>query len=75
MLNIRDKKQFRVIERIETGERYSMMFARDSRWVEPVDRTITTLKEEGWLAGLHERWFGTEPAPGSSTVAAVPRPR
>lgn len=72
---VRDKKQFRVIERIETGERYSMMFARDSRWVEPVDRTITTLKEEGWLAGLHERWFGTEPAPGSSTVAAVPRPR
>lgn len=70
----KDKPQFRVVECIETGERYSMMFARRSRWLEPVDAQISVLKREGFLAGLHRRWFGSEPAPRSSTVQVVPRP-
>jgi polar amino acid transport system substrate-binding protein len=71
---VKDKPQFRVIERIETGERYSMMFARDSRWLEPIDAAITELKRAGRLAALHERWFGTTPDPASSTVRVTERP-
>ena len=70
----KDKPQFKVIERIETGERYSMMFARNSRWVDPVNDVISTLKEEGFVADLHERWFGAAPAAESSTVRVADRP-
>ena len=71
---VKDKPQFRVIERIETGERYSMMFSRNSRWVEPVNEAISTLKEEGFVAELHERWFGAVPDAASSTVRVTDRP-
>ncbi len=71
---VKDKPQFKVIERIETGERYSMMFARNSRWVEPVNEAISALKEEGFVAALHERWFGTVPDADSSTVRVTDRP-
>jgi polar amino acid transport system substrate-binding protein len=70
----KDKKQFRVIERIETGERYSMMFSKNSPWAQPVDDVISTLKEEGYIAALHEKWFGSVPAESSSTVQVVGRP-
>ncbi|MEE4279144.1 MAG: transporter substrate-binding domain-containing protein [Halieaceae bacterium] len=72
---VKDKPQFRVIERIETGERYSMMFARGSRWLEPIDAAISELKEEGFIAALHERWFGNAPAANSSTVRVLDRPQ
>ena len=71
---VRDKRQFRVIERIETGERYSMMFARNSPLLEPVDDIISTLKREGFLADLHERWFSETADPNSSTVLVMDRP-
>jgi polar amino acid transport system substrate-binding protein len=70
----KDKPQYRVVERIETGERYSMMFARDSAWVEPVNSMISTLKSEGFVAALHEKWFGAVPDEASSTVQVLDRP-
>lgn len=71
---VKGKKQFRVIERIETGERYSMMFAKDSPWVDRVNDAITELKKEGYIAELHEQWFGTVPADGTSSVDVLERP-
>ena len=72
---IKDKRHFRIVERIETGERYSMMFARNSRWVEAFDAVISELKEEGYIADLHLRWFGSVAAADSSTVELRDRPR
>jgi polar amino acid transport system substrate-binding protein len=71
---VRDKAYFKVIERIETGEKYSMMFARNSPIVDEINQVISGLKEEGFIAGLHEKWFGTTPADSSSTVIVVDRP-
>ena len=71
---IKDKAAFRIVERIETGESYSMMFARDSRLADEVDAVISDLKREGYVAGLHEKWFGSVPAPQSATVLVKPRP-
>ena len=65
---IKDKSHFKIIERIETGERYSMMFARTSPLVPEVDGVISELKREGFVAALHEKWFGTVPSGTSSTV-------
>ena len=71
---VRDKRQFDVVERMETGERYSMMFAKNSTLAVEADRAISELKAEGFLKQLHEKWFGAEPAPDSSTVLVVDRP-
>jgi len=71
---IKDKAAFRIVERIETGESYSMMFARDSALADEVDAVISDLKREGYVAGLHEKWFGSVPAPQSATVLVKPRP-
>lgn len=65
---IKGKKHFKVIERIETGEKYSMMFSRNNPLVKEIDTIISDLKREGYLAELHLKWFGTEPAESSSTV-------
>ena len=70
----RDKSHVRVIERIETGERYSMMLAKSSPWLERFDEVISTLKEEGYIARLHEQWFGAAPPAQSSTTTIVARP-
>lgn len=72
---IKGKKFFKVIERIETGERYSMMFARNSPLADEVDAVISQLKQEGYIARLHEQWFGTVPAESSSTVVVTEMPR
>lgn len=71
---IKNKSYFRVIERIETGERYSMMLAKGNPLIDEVDRVITALKHEGYVAELHEQWFGTVPAESSSTVVVTERP-
>lgn len=71
---IKDKPYFKVIERIETGERYSMMLAKSNPLTDEVNDVIGQLKQEGFVAKLHETWFGTLPAEDSSTVAVIEKP-
>ena len=71
---IKDKPYFKIVERIATGERYSMMLARDSELTGEVNRVISVLKEEGFVAGLHKKWFGSVPADDSSTVMITELP-
>ena len=71
---IKDKPYFKVVERIETGERYSMMFAKNSVLAAEANDVLSVLKQEGFVAALHETWFGSTPSEGSSTVAVVEMP-
>ena len=71
---IKDKKVFKIIERIETGESYSMMFAPGSELAVQVNEVISELKREGFVAELHERWFGSVPSESSSTVQVTELP-
>lgn len=71
---VRDKPQYAVVERIPTGERYSVMFAKDAPLAAEVNDVITAMKEDGTLAALHEKWFGKAPDAGTSTVEVLPMP-
>ena len=64
----RDKPDLKVVERLVTGERYSMMFAKDSELTGKVNDVLSTLKGEGFIAQLHETWFGAAPEATTSTV-------
>ncbi len=69
-----DKPNLTVAARIPTGEKYSIMFNLNSPLVEQFDEQITALKEEGVLADLHEKWFGSVPEDTTSTVTVMDIP-
>jgi polar amino acid transport system substrate-binding protein len=71
---IKDKPQFAVAERIRTGEQYSMMFAKDSPLAAEATKAISAMKAEGFVQGLHEKWFGTKPDASTSTATDAPQP-
>ena len=70
----KDKPDLEVVQRIETGEKYSMMFAKDAELATRVNDVLTTLKEEGFVASLHEKWFGAAPEETTSTVQVMDVP-
>ena len=72
---VKDKPIYKVVERIPTGEKYSVMFAKDSPLAAKVNDQITQLKADGFIAGLHEKWFGAKAEPGTSTVAKAEMPK
>ena len=51
------------------------MFAKDSPLADKVDAEITKLKAEGFIAGLHEKWFGAKADAGTTTVKVADRPK
>lgn len=70
----KDKPDLKVVQRIETGEKYSMMFAKDAPLAKEVDAVLTELKKEGFIAKLHEKWFGATPEDTTSTVKVLEMP-
>jgi polar amino acid transport system substrate-binding protein len=39
---------------------------------EEIENAIECMKTDGTISGLHEKWFGTKPAPGSAAVTVFP---
>jgi polar amino acid transport system substrate-binding protein len=72
---LRDKPAYRVIERIPAGGQYSIMFAKNSPLAAKADATITQLKNEGYIAALHKKWFGVAAGANSSTVKPAMMPK
>ncbi|WP_335586582.1 ABC transporter substrate-binding protein [Falsihalocynthiibacter arcticus] len=72
---VKDKPNLSVVQRIETGEKYSMMFAKDAPLAVEVNDILTGLKEEGVISELHEKWFGAVPEATTSTVMVLDMPK
>lgn len=70
----KDKPNLEVVKRIESGEQYSMMFAKGSELAVEANDALTELKEDGTVAELHEKWFGSAPEAGTSTADVLPMP-
>lgn len=71
---VKDKPNLQVVERIETGEKYSFMFDKDAALAGQVNGILTELKEDGTVAALHEKWFGKLPEAGTSTATVLDMP-
>ena len=50
------------------------MFAKDADLLPKVNDVITTLKQEGFIADLHEKWFGAKPEETTSSVMVTDIP-
>jgi polar amino acid transport system substrate-binding protein len=72
---VKDKPQFKVVERILTGEQYSVMFNKDAPLAAEVNEVLTALKTEGFIATLHEKWFGAKAEDSTSTVKVLDVPK
>jgi polar amino acid transport system substrate-binding protein len=70
----KDKPELKVVERIETGGSYSMMFRKDDELAMSVNEIITNLKREGIVNELHNKWFGVlaEETTSTAKVTAMP---
>jgi polar amino acid transport system substrate-binding protein len=68
---IKDKSQYKVVERIATGEKYSFIHPKGWASATQVNDIITAMKNEGVIADLHKKWFGVDADPDSSTVKVV----
>lgn len=71
---VKDKPELKVVERIPTGEKYSIMFNKGDPLAAEVNTVITTLKGEGFIAQLHEKWFGAKAEDTTSTVMVLDMP-
>lgn len=72
---VKDKPQFTVVARILSGEQYSLMFAKDAPLAAEVSDVMTTMKEDGFVAATHKKWFGADPEPGTSTATVMDMPK
>jgi polar amino acid transport system substrate-binding protein len=72
---VKDKPTYKVVERIPTGEQYSIMMAKGSPLLSKVNDVITKLKDEGFIAQLHEKWFGAKPEASTTTVMKADIPK
>jgi polar amino acid transport system substrate-binding protein len=64
-----------VKDRIKTGEQYGLMMGKDDPNLVKLSDAIGAMKADGTLAAIHKKWFGVDPAAGSSTVTAAPIPK
>jgi len=72
---VKDKAEFAVVERILTGEQYSMMFAKDDALAAEVSEVLSAMKTEGFVAATHNKWFGADPEATTSTVMVMDMPK
>ena len=72
---VKDKPVYKVVERIKTGEQYSMMFAKNSPLLSKVNDEISKMKDEGFIAKLHEKWFGAKAEATTTTVMKADLPK
>ena len=71
----KDKPNLKVVERIKTGEKYSVMFAKGNSLRNEFSTQIGAMKKDGTLASIYQKWFGTAPEAGGSTVTELPVPQ
>lgn len=72
---VKDKPQFKVVERIKTGEQYSVMFAKGAPLAAKVNDAISAMKKDGTMAAIYKTWFGADPESGLATVTVMDMPK
>lgn len=50
-----------VVQNIPTGEQYGIAFPKDSELVEPFNKALAEIKEDGTYAKIYEEWIGQKP--------------
>lgn len=66
-------RQITVVFKDYTGRNFGIAFRPESReYRNTVEETIECMKQDGFLAKLHEKWYGAPPDAGSSMTKVFP---
>lgn len=63
-----------VIARLPTDDSYALLLAKGSPRTGRIDAALSALKKDGTLANIHQKWFGSQPEPGSPVTTVLERP-
>lgn len=61
------KGKAKVVGPLYHGEQYGIAFAKGSPLVEPMNKALQTLRDNGTYAQIYQKWFGTLPTSTAST--------
>ncbi|PTR29595.1 basic amino acid ABC transporter substrate-binding protein [Pseudomonas sp. GV085] len=56
------KGKAKVVGPLYHGEQYGIAFTKGSKWLEPTNKALETVKANGTYATLYQKWFGTQPS-------------
>ena len=71
----KDKPHITVVEKIQTGGKYSMMLNKNNLLAEIINEELSAMKLDGSMSNLHKKWFGRLPDAKSSTVTVMEMPK
>jgi ABC-type amino acid transport substrate-binding protein len=58
---VKSSGEIRFLEPISTGEQYGIAFPKDSPLVDPVNRALAEIKDDGTYEKLYKKWIGMPP--------------
>ncbi|MDJ0717726.1 MAG: basic amino acid ABC transporter substrate-binding protein [Prochloraceae cyanobacterium] len=56
-------KRIKIVGKLLTEEYYGIALPKGSPYLDPIDRALNTLIENGIYAKIYQKWFGNEPPP------------
>jgi polar amino acid transport system substrate-binding protein len=70
---VKQQPQLQLSYLYSTGLVWAVALRKDSRrLLDEIENAIECMKKDGTIAGMHERWFGIKPPPGSAAVTIFP---
>jgi polar amino acid transport system substrate-binding protein len=75
VFSFQQMQDMHVVQRIRSGDRYGIMMQKGSPNLERVNDAITSMKEDGTLAALHEKWLGAPADAETSTMMVLDIPQ
>lgn len=69
-----ESRDLAVIARRRSQDRYAIMLRQGSPWTARLDAALSRLKQDGTLADIHRKWFGSRPPADSPVAMVLPRP-
>lgn len=70
---VKQQPQLQLSYLYSTGLVWAAPLRKDSKeLLGEIENAIECIKKDGTMAALHEKWFGTKPAPGSAAVTIFP---
>lgn len=60
-IKTRGKDKVKAVGPVYEGQQYGIAFPQDSKWREPVNEALASMKEDGTFAEIYKKWFDEEP--------------
>lgn len=60
-IKVKGHGKVKAVGPVYAGQQYGIAFPKGSDWVEPVNKALTAMKEDGTFTKIYKKWFDAEP--------------